>query len=336
MKVLNMNLTKPQSSSQLKGTERLKVYLPYVLSSVTILIFATHLWLNIDRYRRLLDFSLLTLLSLIGLALPFTIINGAINYVFYRPFGVFLGVNESIGLAAVNTLANQLPFAGGLVAKSVYLNKRHQLAYTHFLSATMALYVCFIAVNGAVALTVLGYWRLFENTTAPLLIVLGFFGMTASVTFLWLPINIFSWSGKIGDILTQLAEGWCVLSQQVYLISLMMGFQILMILLLAARFWISFHALSQSVTYAQCVLFATATVLTRLVNIAPGGLGVREGIVAGVASLLGFEAGVSAVAVGIDRLVATSVIIVLGTIYTYVLSKKATGAEPADAMDGGE
>jgi uncharacterized protein (TIRG00374 family) len=72
------------------------------------------------------------------------------------------------------------------------------------------------------------------------------------------------------------------------------------------------------------------------VNIAPGGLGVREGIVAGVASLLGFEAGVSAVAVGIDRLVATSVVIVLGTIYTYVLSKKATDAEPADAVSAGE
>jgi uncharacterized protein (TIRG00374 family) len=72
------------------------------------------------------------------------------------------------------------------------------------------------------------------------------------------------------------------------------------------------------------------------VNIAPGGLGVREGIVAGIASLLGFEAGVSAVAVGIDRLVATSVVIVLGTIYTYILSKNATGTEPADVMSAGE
>ena len=107
-------------------------------------------------------------------------------------------------------------------------------------------------------------------------------------------------------------------------------------LLCAARYWIAFHTLSQDVTYAQCLLFAAATILTRLVSIAPGGLGVREGIVAGVASLLGFEAGVSAVAVGLDRLVATSVIIVLGTIYTYLLSAKATSAEPIDAPGVGE
>jgi putative flippase GtrA len=60
---------------------------------------------------------------------------------------------------------------------------------------------------------------------------------------------------------------------------------------------------------------------------------VREGIVAGVASLLGFEPDVSAVAVGLDRLVATSVILVLGTVFTYILSKKAANAP---VIEGGE
>lgn len=306
---------------------KLKAYLPYVLLVGALLIFVTYLWRNIDHYQQLLDFSFDTLLSLFGLALAFTLIRGAINYFFYRALGVLLTFNESIGLAAVNTLANQLPFAGGLIAKGVYLKQRHQLAYTHFLSATMALYVCFVAVDGAVALAVLGYWTLAGSVKVPLVLVLGFSGMVASVTSLWLPVDALSLPGKTGKRLMQLAEGWRMLSQNVYLVGAVTGFQVVVVLLFAARFWIAFHTLSQNVTYAQCLLFSSATVLTRLVNLTPGGLGVREGIVAAVASTLGFEPGVSAVAVSLDRLVETSVIILLGTVYTYVLSNKAANTK---------
>jgi uncharacterized membrane protein YbhN (UPF0104 family) len=299
-------------------------FIPYVLSGIALLIFTVYLWQNFDRYQQLLDFSYAELLALIGLALAFALINGSVNYYFFKAFDVYLSFHESFGLAAVNTLANQLPFAGGIIAKGVYLKKRHGLAYTHFLSATMALFVCFVASNGVLALIVLGYWALADGSRIPPALAVGFFGMVASVVALWLPINAISLPGKIGVLLEQLGKGWRVLSQNMPLLGAMTGFQILMTLLFAWRYWIAFHALSQDVTYTQCILFGAASVLTRLVNIVPGGLGVREGIVAGIASLLGFEAGISAVAVGLDRLVATSVIVVLGTIYTYVLSKKVT------------
>jgi uncharacterized protein (TIRG00374 family) len=99
-------------------------------------------------------------------------------------------------------------------------------------------------------------------------------------------------------------------------------------LLFAGRLWIAFHALSQGVTLDQCILFSSAAILTRLVSIAPGGLGVREAIVTSVASALGFDAGVSLVAVIIDRLVETVVVITLGIVYTYTLGKKIASAEP--------
>jgi uncharacterized membrane protein YbhN (UPF0104 family) len=299
-------------------------------------VFVVYLVQNADRYSRLLDLSIGWLLALLGLVLCFAVCNGLINFFFYRVLGVYLTLNEGIGLAAVNTLANQLPFAGGLVAKAMYLKQRHRLEYMHFLSATTALYVCFVATNGVIGLTALGHWWLTNLVGIPPLLALGFLGMSLSLISLWLPIDTFSLPSKLGQYLAQLVEGWMVLGQHPLLLVVLIGLQVITTLVYASRLWFAFHILSQDVTYAQCLLFSSATILTRLVNIAPGGLGVREGIVAGVASLLGFEAGVSAVAVGIDRLVATSVIIVLGTIYTYVLSKKATDAEPADAVSAGE
>lgn len=314
-----------------RSLSALKRHLPYLLSAAAATVLVAYLVRNASRYRRLLSLSAGSILALLGLVLCFAACNGLINFFFYRVFGIWMTFNESIGLAAINTLANQLPFAGGLVAKGMYLKQRHRLAYTHFFSATSALYVCFVATNGAIGLAVLASWWLSDLTRIPLLLGVGFLGMSLSLICLWLPVNSVSLPGRLGRRLDQLAEGWVVVGQHLRLAAVLVGLQMLTTLVFAGRLWISFHALSQDATYAQCLLFSSATVLTRLVTIAPGGLGVREGIVAGVASLLGFEAGVSAVAVAVDRLVATSVVIVLGTIYTYILSAKATDADQADS-----
>jgi uncharacterized protein (TIRG00374 family) len=109
-----------------------------------------------------------------------------------------------------------------------------------------------------------------------------------------------------------------------------------MSLILAGRFWLAFRALSQDVSLSHCLLFSSATVLTRLVSIAPGGLGVREAIVAGVASSIGFDAGVGAVSVGLDRLIETSVIVLLGVVYTYVLGTQIRQGRRGDTAGYGE
>jgi uncharacterized membrane protein YbhN (UPF0104 family) len=266
-------------------------------------------------------------LLLLGLVLTLIFTVGLLNYFLYRGLGVLLTLNESIGLAAVNTLANQLPFAGGLIAKGVYLKQRYELAYTRFLSATLALYVCFIAANGAVGVAVLGYWAVVYDTTVPNLLLLGFLGMAASIFLLCLSIDVSVIPGEWGRRLAQLLAGWQVLSQNRLLIGKLVGLQLLTTLIFAGRLWIAFHILSQDVSLAHCILFSAATIMTNLVSIAPGGLGVREAIVAGIASVLGFDLGVSVVAVGIDRLIATLVIIALGTVYTYILSKQVVNAQ---------
>jgi uncharacterized membrane protein YbhN (UPF0104 family) len=292
-----------------------------------LLVFIGYLYHNIDRYQQLLNMSAGSLLLLLGLVLTLIFTVGLLNYFLYRGLGVLLTLNESIGLAAVNTLANQLPFAGGLIAKGVYLKQRYELAYTRFLSATLALYVCFIAANGAVGVAVLGYWAVVYDTTVPNLLLLGFLGMAASIFLLCLSIDVSVIPGEWGRRLAQLLAGWQVLSQNRLLIGKLVGLQLLTTLIFAGRLWIAFHILSQDVSLAHCILFSAATIMTNLVSIAPGGLGVREAIVAGIASVLGFDLGVSVVAVGIDRLIATLVIIALGTVYTYILSKQVVNAQ---------
>ena len=299
-----------------------KSCIPYILSLTVLLAFFIYLCHSADRYRHLLDLSIGSLLSLLGLALTLPLTNGLINYLLYRGLGVLVTLNESIGLAAVNTLANQLPFAGGMVAKGVYLKQRYELAYTRFVSATLALYVCFVAVNGAIGVIVSAYLAIVGDTSMPLMLILGFSGMAASILLLWFPVEVSFVPDRWRQRLTPMVSGWRLLGEKWLLLGQLVGLQCVMMLTFAARLWVAFHALSQDVSLLQCAVLSAATILTRLVSIAPGGLGIREGIVVGVASVMGFDPGISVVAVGIERLIATLVIIVVGTVYTYILSRK--------------
>lgn len=314
----------PQDPASDRASSRIKTYAPYVVAAGAALIFAIYLYHNTDQYRQLFSLSADSLLWLVILGVGVMLSNGLTNYLFYRGLGVGLRLNEGVGLAAVNTLANQLPFAGGIAAKSVYLKRRHQLSYVRFLSATLALYVTFVSANGLVGLGVLAYIATFHHVRVPPLLIVGLAAMAAGITILWLPVDAGFLSSKWRHRLANLTEGWHVVGQNRLLLVGLIGVRICITLLFAGRLWIAFHALSQDVTLAQCLLMSSASILTQLVSISPGGVGILEAIVAGIATILGFNPGVSIVAVGIDRLVGTAVILVLGTIYSYVLSREAT------------
>jgi uncharacterized protein (TIRG00374 family) len=120
-----------------------------------------------------------------------------------------------------------------------------------------------------------------------------------------------------------------LISRNRLLLVQLVGLQAILILLLAIRYWLAFHMLSQEVSLSQTLLFASASILTQLVSIAPGGLGVREAIVAAVATALGFQPGASVVAVGLDRLIMTAAVLITGAVSTWLLGRRTTDSDAA-------
>ncbi len=302
-------------------------HIPLTLSLIAAGLFVVYIYENVGRLIQLLDISFTLLMGIFLMVVIFLLINGLINHQFYRSIGIFMTVNEAVGLAAVNTLANQLPFAGGLVAKGAYLKRKHRLDYTRYLSATMALYVCFVAANGVIGLAILIYWEITGELSGPIFLWFGFSGMAVSLLVFWVPLNTKSISENYKNTFLKLIEGWLVLRQKPFVTGRLVLLQCAITIFFAGRFWLAFRMVSQEVFFGQCILFASATVISRLVSIAPGGIGVREGIVAGLAALLGFDAGPIVFAVGIDRLIATSIVILVGTVYTYILSRNMSESE---------
>lgn len=315
-------------------SSKLKRIIPFGLSVIAIAVFVAYLIRNFDRYEQLLDLSVNSALLLVVLVFATIYVNGLVNYALYHGLGATnMPVGEAIGLATVNTLANQLPFAGGMVAKAVYMKRRYRISYSQFVSATVAVFVLSIGIEGVMGLVGILYLVTIRGYPSSTWLVVGFALMAASTLSLWLPLDFLPMPERWEKQVTKLKEGWQTLRNNPALLLTLIGTNVAGVLVSAARALVVFRALSQDVNLVQSILFASASILTQLVSITPGGLGLKEGIIAIVASVYGIDFGVSIVAVGIDRLVSTSIIVVLGTIYTYILSKRAANETPFKEME---
>lgn len=297
-----------------------------LISVGLVTAFCYYLYINADKYLELLKVSMPGVVALLLLALSFPVVGGISNAYLFRDMGADISYLDSFFLTAASTLANQLPISGGIVSKGFYLKRRHGISYAKFFSATTALFFCFLSVNGLIGIFILLYLSIFKNIPPSPVLLTGFSMMTACFFVFLLPIERVEFSEKIQAWLRQSIEGWKIFSKKPFLLFKLIVLQMILMLLLAARYWIAFRMLSQSITFDAAVLFSTASLLTQLVSIVPGGLGIREAIVGAVASALGGDVGVSVVAVGLDRLISTLVVLLVGGVSAIILSKQISAS----------
>jgi uncharacterized protein (TIRG00374 family) len=311
------------SEGRRTGTsQHLKSIILSLIALGLIAAFVYYLYVNSDKYLGLLRLSTQAVIFLFVSSLISTVINGLINTYLFQSLGVNLSHLDGFYLAAASSLANQLPISGGIITRGYYLKQKHNLSYTKYFSATLALFFCFIAVNGLIGTAILLYWVLVKKIVVSSLLLTGFAIMAACLLVFWLPLDNIKILNRLHKWVRQASEGWMLISRNPVLLVKLVGLQTSFMLLLAIRYWLAFHMLSQNVSVGVVILFSSASVLTQIVSIAPGGLGVREGLVGGVAAALGFDVGISVVAVGLDRLVATSTILLIGGISTIILGKQ--------------
>ena len=306
--------------------KNLRSILLTALSLAIICVFVFYLYANADKYRELFQMSVKSIVMLFVLSLAFPLLNGMQNTFLYRSLGTTEFTHmDGFLLTAASTLANQLPVPGGIISKGFYLKRKHNLSYTKFASSTVALFICYIVVNGAMGMVILLSWMSSNKIVSPVLFA-GYTGMIASLLIFWLPLERVRVPGKIEKWVRQAIDGWVAISRNPTLLLKIILLQVILVVLLGLRYWLAFHMLSQKVTISQTILLASASILTQLVSIAPGGLGVREAIVGAVASMLGFDIGISVIAVGLDRLVVTIMIVLAGWISTVILGKQIAEA----------
>ena len=294
--------------------------------------FVYYLCNNSDKYLELLNISKMGVLGLFLLSLMFPLLNGMQNTYLYRRLGLTEFSHwDSFLITAASTLANQLPLPGGIISRGYYLKHRHNLSYSKYTSSTVAIFFCYLAINGAIGISVLLYWILIDKTAIPPILLIAFALMMACISVFWLPLERIRMTERIHQWAHQVIEGWTAIGQNTGLLFRLALLQAILVAMLSLRYWIVFRMVSQNVSLGQTLLLASASILTQLVSIAPGGLGVREVIVASVATVLGLDTSVSVVAISLDRLVVTVTIMLTGWVSIVILGKHVsdTSNEPS-------
>lgn len=296
-----------------------------VYSVIAILLLAGliyFLYTNVDEYLHLLDVSAWGVIVLFLLSLLSPVINGLINVYLLKSLGADLSFKEGYLLAASTTFANQLPLPGGLFSRGYYLKKIHKLPYTLYFSTTLALFFCSISVNGIVGLLDLVYINLIDTIQVTNYLFLGFGLMAACVAVFLFPLKKLPLPSKFKKWGEQAIEGVVIFQKHPANLIRILVLQIAFMVIFAVRQIVAFNILSQNLSYSQALLLSSGAILTQIVSFAPGGLGVREAIVGGIAALLGFDLSVSVAAVEVDRIISLFPLIVVGWVSTVLLGEK--------------
>ncbi len=309
-----------------RGTSHAKILLSLLFAALLLVMAVWYLYPNAWRYRNLLQISPEIVLVLMGVVLVPE--HGIQNYYLYRWLQAPVSLGESLALGFANSFANQLPLAGGMVTKGIYLKRRYQLSYTRFLGATVGLFILATSASGAIGIVSLLYVTASQSIMPPWPLTLSFAGMIALAFMPWLPLPLRSPRARWRKRLKQLQMGKELLNFPRPLVSRLYALHLLTVIKLAVRFWLAFRLMSQEVPLSYCLLFAAAAMLTQIVSIAPGGLGVQEVLVTATAHLMGIDIGITLIAVGIDRIVATLVIVLTGLLCSVWLGKNLVSTIP--------
>jgi len=246
------------------------------------------------------------------------------NRLLFGGLGVTASLFDWFRLICVVAFTNYLPLSAGMLAKAFFLKRVHAMPYRRFAVGQMSLLLTVFGTNGAVGLAALA---LAMPSHLVGVVGLGFALMLTSAGLLFLPPRARSWTG-----LRRLPwDPPTLLGARRHWPGVALC-QTGILLLGAASLYLCFGLGASQVSFAACLLFTAAAVLTRLASFTPGAIGVREFFIGALALLTGFEARDAIIASTLARVAEIAVVVILGGVFTHSLSGEIT----AGLGDGGD
>ena len=260
-------------------------------------------------------FGILLFLSLLELFLV-----GLLTKTITKSFGIGLTSTEWFGLSVVTRLGNfLLPFKGGAGLRGVYLRKYHDFPYTYFLTALVATSIIIFFVNASIGVTgmclVYVYYKIFNWI---IFATLGIF------FFLFLAIIIFSprapnFRSNFLNKISNAINTWHEIKKSTSVV-----FKLLLIVLLHAFLNIliifsAFRAFSLNVPLTQTMIIASLSILSMVIGMTPGSLGINEAVIVFSSRLFQITTAQGLLVATLRRIVILFWIFTLGPIFSYIL-----------------
>lgn len=264
---------------------------------------------------------------LLALALSEELLQGAQLRWFCRAFGARLRFGEWFGLTVCNTMYDYfIPGRAATGARAYYLKKRLGLAYGHF----GAIFVVSNVLNLAVASIVAAACLLLSSLSTGdadgrRTVALALLAMpVAGALFLALlprmarrlPL------GRLREKIEGFSGGTESLLRRADVLLAGAATQLLKTLAAAAGFFICCRALGAQIGFGQAVLIQSVGAFAILLPLTPGGLGIKEGVVWYLSSLIGLPGDMAAMAALVQRAASVAVVFGFGLYYSHALVRE--------------
>jgi uncharacterized protein (TIRG00374 family) len=294
-----------------------------LISGVVLILIISYLIYyiknNLHNFKQLTLTNPLYLIPLIIIFFLFVYSNGIILKTLMKPFKIKLKNNEAFGLAIVTNFYNLLtPFRGGAAARAIYLKKKHDFPYVHFLATLSAIYILIFLVS---SITGIFSMLTLQEKSTPILLALSIF------TIFLLSIIIFSpkikeKNNKWLNRFIKVINGWHLIKNNKKIITITIIISLIQIFLTALNNLIAYQIFGIEITLAKALFIAAISNLAIIVAITPGNLGIGDAINVFTANIIGIPLTEAIAATILLRAVNLVIIFILGPIYSYKLIKR--------------
>lgn len=305
--------------------------LKQIISAIVLLLLLA--WFGYYGYSHRADFMelsvaspwlilILVLISLIGY-----FVVAILNNELMKALGVVMPMGESFLLSVVTGFYNMItPFRGGMAVRAVYLKKKYDFAYVHFLASLSAVYVLTFLVASLLGI-ISTIWIYFETGVMSWILFLVF----GAVFLAMIVIIFFSpqfkerknvWANRFIKVI----NGWHLIKRNRRVISVTSFVTLIQILLSSLMMWLQFKVFGIEFGFIAAVFLSSISSLSILIGLTPGNLGIQEAIVVFSASTIGISTTESLSAALLGRAVGLVVLFVLGPIFSWMLMKNQKDA----------
>lgn len=235
-----------------------------------------------------------------------------------------LSFKEWFGLSTLNTLGNYSPFQGGFVARGYYLKNYYKIPYSHFASSILtSTLLTFSTFSFLSALAILfGFLTKGLFYTAPfwLFTAIGISGVSVILLLPKLrkrrnPKNL------VGRTIHSLIDGWEVIGSNKTILLKLISVDLVALIIVSLRFFYAALILDVGISLIQSVIISAMAMVTLLVNITPGAIGIRETIAGFSATVVGANLVDGILVASLERAVILFWVIVIGVPFSIYFTK---------------
>ena len=261
----------------------------------------------------------------IALTIIARIVLGETTIVPMAAMGFRLQRTDAFWIGWLRTFANQIMPVSGVVAYAHAVRARTKISWSELAAMAMPQFVL-----AATALGTIGLFAVAVNTeslgSSSALIALAYLGIVVGSLAVtrnaaWL-INVLP--AQLSERTRQTSAALRKIATTRGLIIRLVLYHAIVILLRGLRIWLLFAAVGVSLSWNEALLVVAIAESSLLIQVTPGGLGLREGAIVGGAALVGVPASVAAGVAIVDRVLVVALIALLTPPSIAVLSRSST------------